>query len=58
VIETLEMEMAIVEGWVRFWFRGELLPLPVELLRQNQPAQSEIECLRAQLRAMGIEPSA
>ena len=31
-LPELELEMALVENWVRFWFRGELLPLPGELL--------------------------
>jgi hypothetical protein len=26
--------VAIHEGWVRFWFRGELLPLPADLQRE------------------------
>jgi Uma2 family endonuclease len=71
-IEPLEMEMALVDGWVRFWFRGELLPLPGELLREKRHAEQqtrhaeqqaqhhrqENEQMRAQLRAMGIEPEA
>ena len=27
-IEALELEMGLLDGWVRYWFRGELLPLP------------------------------
>jgi Uma2 family endonuclease len=30
-IPELEMEVAIHEGWARFWFRGEMLPLPADL---------------------------
>jgi hypothetical protein len=33
-IPKLEIEVAILDGWVRFWFRGELLPLPADLQRQ------------------------
>jgi Uma2 family endonuclease len=33
-IPELEMEVALLDGWVRFWFRGELLPLPADLLRE------------------------
>ncbi len=33
-IPRLELEVAIHEDWVRFWFRGELLPLPAELQRE------------------------
>jgi Uma2 family endonuclease len=40
-IEALDLEMALLEGWVRFWFQGELLPLPAELLRQREQAREE-----------------
>jgi Uma2 family endonuclease len=30
-IPELELEVGLREGWVRYWFRGELLPLPAEL---------------------------
>jgi hypothetical protein len=32
VIPELEIEVALVGDWMRFWFRGELVPLPAELL--------------------------
>ncbi len=62
-LTDLELEMAILDGWVRFWFRGELLPLPAELQheldetrkqladaqRQNRVLQQEVERLRAEL---------
>ena len=32
-ISDLEMEVALLDGWVRFWYRGELLPLPADLQR-------------------------
>lgn len=38
-IPELELEVALHDGWVRFWFRGELLPLPAELLRRAQAAE-------------------
>lgn len=31
-IPDLELEVAILDRWVRFWFRGELMPLPGDLL--------------------------
>jgi Uma2 family endonuclease len=34
-IPELELEAAMLDGWVRFWFRGELLPLPAELREQR-----------------------
>jgi hypothetical protein len=33
-LRKLELEMAIEGGWVRFWFRGQLLELPADLQRQ------------------------
>jgi hypothetical protein len=37
-IPELELEVGLLDGWIRFWFRGELLPLPADLLRQLQAA--------------------
>jgi Uma2 family endonuclease len=34
----LELEVALLDGWVRFWFRGELLPLPADLQRSVEEA--------------------
>jgi hypothetical protein len=42
-LPQLEMEVALLDGWVRFWFRSELLPLPADLLR-------EVQAMRQQLR--------
>lgn len=33
-IEEIETEVAILDGWVRYWFRGNLLSLPTELQLQ------------------------
>src|SRR5262249_44808639 len=33
-VPKLELEAAILDEWVRFWSRGELLPLPADLLNQ------------------------
>lgn len=32
-IAELELEVALLDRWVRYWFRGELLPLPADLQR-------------------------
>jgi Uma2 family endonuclease len=37
-ISELELEVALLDGWVRFWFRGELLPLPADLQRSVEEA--------------------
>jgi hypothetical protein len=30
-IPELELELALVDGWIRYWWRGEMLPLPAQL---------------------------
>ena len=30
-VPELELEVGVVGGWARFWFRGELVPIPTEL---------------------------
>jgi hypothetical protein len=43
-IPPLELEVGLLNGWVRFWFRGELIPVPTEL-------QQQINALTGQIRA-------
>lgn len=33
-IAELELEVGLQDGWMRYWFRGKLLPLPAEMLRE------------------------
>lgn len=46
-IPELELEVGILDGWMRFWFRGELLPLTTDLLkdltRVRQMLQAETQ---------------
>jgi Uma2 family endonuclease len=42
-VAELEMEVALLDGWVRFWYQGELLPLPADL-------QHDLDETRRQLR--------
>ena len=44
-IPELELEVAILDRWVRYWFRGELLPLPGDLLdsRNEERAARKVE---------------
>ena len=42
-IPPLKLEVAIRDGWVRFWFEGELLPLPGDLLKERDGPKAEIE---------------
>ena len=41
-IPEMEIEVALLEQWVRYWFRGRLLPMPSEM-------QSEIDSMKIQL---------
>jgi hypothetical protein len=47
-VPELDLELAILDGWVRFWHKGKLLPLPAEMQQQNMELRKEIEKLRAQ----------
>src|SRR5438093_70656 len=49
-IPELELEAAIHDGWVRFWHRGELLPLPGELLNQLKAKDDQLDAARAHVR--------
>lgn len=46
-IPELDLEVGLLDGWVRFWHRGELLPLPADLekdvLRERQRAEQAEE---------------
>jgi hypothetical protein len=56
-VPELELELAILDEWVRFWFRGELLPLPAELKRERDEARAEIVRLRAELQKARGKPN-
>ena len=55
-IPELELEVGLHGGWMRYWFRGELLPLPAELQNEYHKerearlvAEQELARLRAEL---------
>jgi Uma2 family endonuclease len=62
-IEELNVEAALLDDWVRFWYKGELLPLPADLqrdldetrrqlrkmTRRAEAAEEELQRLRAEL---------
>jgi hypothetical protein len=62
-VPELDLEVAILDRWVRFWYQSELLPLPADLLREvkqfkkdfatmkrrAEAAEREVAELRAQL---------
>jgi hypothetical protein len=61
-LPELEMEVALLDGWVRFWFRGELLPLPADLQREvdqlkQQLAEAQRDAREAKRQAREAERS-
>jgi Uma2 family endonuclease len=48
-IPPLKLEAALLDGWVRFWFQGELLPLPGDLLKERDAAKAEVEELKQEI---------
>jgi hypothetical protein len=41
-IPDRDLEVAILDGWVRFWQRGQLLPLPADLQRELDAARRQL----------------
>ena len=41
-IEELDIEVALLEDWVRFWYKDELLPLPADLQRDLDETRREL----------------
>jgi Uma2 family endonuclease len=49
-IPQLHLEMALLDGWVRYWYKGQLLPLPADLVRQLREVRQQLEQAREQVR--------
>jgi Uma2 family endonuclease len=45
-IAELELEVALRGGWVRFWYQGELLPLPADLQRELDETRARADAER------------
>jgi Uma2 family endonuclease len=45
-IPELELEVATLDGWVRFWFRGKLLPLPADMMKELEEAKKRLRRVR------------
>jgi hypothetical protein len=41
-IPKLELEVALLDGWVRYWYQGELLPLPADLQKDLEEAREQL----------------
>jgi Uma2 family endonuclease len=55
-IPELELELGLHDDWVRYWFRGKMLPLPAELARDLDAAKKAAR--RAERRASEAEQQA
>ena len=51
-----KIEVALLKGWVRYWYQGKMLPLPgemqIELDKEREARKAlerEVEVLRARL---------
>ncbi len=40
-IPELDLEVGLLDGWVRYWYQGELLPLPADLQRDLEAARRQ-----------------
>jgi Uma2 family endonuclease len=49
-LPELDLEVSLLDGWARYWYQGELLPLPADLLRQLEEAHQELQQARKQAR--------
>ena len=49
-IPELDLEVAILDGWARYWYKGELLPLPADLQRTIDRMTRELRESREETR--------
>ncbi len=45
-IPELHLEVGLLDGWVRFWFKGVLLPLPADLQADLDEARRQLKLER------------
>jgi hypothetical protein len=55
-LPELDLEVALLDGWVRFWYKGELLPLPADLQRELEETRRQL--LQAQEQARHAQEQA
>ena len=54
-IPELELEVGLIDGWVRYWHRGALLSLPGELLNQLRAKDDQLDAARERIREQAAE---
>jgi Uma2 family endonuclease len=50
-IAELDLEVALLDGWMRYWYRGELLPLPADLQRALDEVRQRLAATQSRLDA-------
>lgn len=53
-LPELDLEMAILGGWVRFWYKNKLLPLPAELQKDKDDLEQEVAKLRKEVEKLRV----
>jgi flagellar biosynthesis GTPase FlhF len=41
-VAEVDIELGLLDGWVRYWFKGSLLPLPADLLRKLEEVSRQL----------------
>lgn len=54
-IPELELEVGLLGKWMRYWFRGELLPLPGDLLKERDAIRQQLDAERQARAAVEAE---
>src|SRR5262249_31296343 len=44
-VSELDLEVGLLDGWLRYWFEGELIPLPADLQQHVDQLQADVERL-------------
>ena len=57
-IPELELEAGLVDGWIRYWFRGELIGLPSEMLGQLKSTKDQLDATKNERDTVKIERDA
>jgi Uma2 family endonuclease len=48
-VPELELEVALLDGWARFWHRGEFVPLPDDLVREAEELRTQLDEARTRV---------
>jgi Uma2 family endonuclease len=49
-ITELDLEVALLDGWARFWYKGKLLPLPADLQRALNDMRRQLKQVKRSLK--------